>query len=132
MLNKIKILKFLASFFVFIFMALFLTNCSEAMRRKIGYHYLPEKAINTFNKDLKSASPEFRRGWLDGCEVGTHVASVNTFYRMFYTNNRVDGYAKINNADYRNAWDYAVWYCMRYEEIKQTSNMWGSMFGGYR
>ncbi len=107
-------------------------SCSEATRRNIGRNYFPEKAMGSFKEELKKASPEFRRGWYDGCEVGAASASVNTFYKAFYSSNRVDGYAKMNNADYRSAWDYAVWYCMRYEEIKQSSTLWGSMFGGYR
>lgn len=105
--------------------------CSEATRRNIGRNYLPEKAMGAFKEQLDQASPEFRRGWYDGCETGSSVASVNVFYRMFYTNNRVDGYAKANNADYRTGWNEAVWYCMRYEEIKQGSSIWGSMFKGY-
>ncbi len=109
-----------------------ISSCSEATRRNIGRNYLPEKAFGTFKKDLADANPEFQRGWADGCETGSHVASVNTFYRMFYSNNRVDGYAKANNADYRTGWGDALWYCMRYEEIKQTSTIWGSVFGGYR
>lgn len=109
-----------------------ISGCSEAMRRNIGRNHLPEKAMGAFKKQLDEATPEFRRGWYDGCETGTSVASVSQFYRMFYSNNRVDGYAKANNADYRTGWGEAVWYCMRYEEIKQTSTMWGSYFGGYR
>jgi hypothetical protein len=118
---------------LFLFSLIFLCiSCSEATRRNIGRNYLPEKAMGAFKKELDKASPEFRRGWYDGCEAGTAVSSVNTFYQMFYVNNRVDGYAKANNADYRTAWGDALWYCMRYEEIKQGSSLWSAMFGGYR
>jgi len=118
--------------FIFIPILILLFSCTEASRRNIGRNYLPEKAMGSFKKELADASPEFRRGWYDGCETGSAVSSVNTFYRMFYENNRVDGYAKASNDDYRTAWGDALWYCMRYEEIKQSSSLWGSMFGGYR
>ena len=125
-------MKIFAKKIVILFIALSSASCSEATRRNIGRNYLPEKAMGSFKKDLANASPEFRRGWYDGCETGASVASVNAFYRIFYANNRVDGYAKANDADYRNAWEAAVWYCMRYEEIKQSSSIWNSIFGGYR
>ena len=110
---------------------LLLCGCSEATMRNIGRNYLPEKAMGAFKAELDAASPEFRRGWYDGCETGSAVASVNVFYRMFYANNRVDGYAKANNADYRTGWNESVQYCMRYEEIKQSSSIWSSTFRGY-
>jgi len=121
-----KVRNILVIFFIFI------CSCSEGTMRNIGRNYLPNKAVGSFEKQLREATPEFRRGWYDGCETGISVASVNIFYRMFYTNNRVDGYAKANDAEYRTGWGEAVGYCMRYEEIKQASSLWGSVFGGYR
>jgi len=98
----------------------------------IGQNNLPEMATGAFKKELADASPDFQRGWADGCEVGIANGSVNTFYQMFYRNNAVDGYAKANSADYRTAWGDAFWYCARYTYIKQKSSIWGSYFGGYK
>ena len=125
-------MKMIKKFIVLLLLSMSLFSCSEATRRNIGHNYLPEKAIGTFKEQLKGASPEFRNGWADGCEVGMASGSANVFYQMFYKNNRVDGYAKANSADYRTAWGSAFWYCARYEEIKQGSSIWGSFFSGYR
>ena len=115
----------------FLFLIL-LTSCGEATMRNIGRNYLPEKATQSFRKETAKGSPEFQRGWADGCEVGASVGSVNSFYQMFYKSNRVDGYAKANSGDYRAGWGNAFWYCVRYEYIKQKSSIWGSLFQGYR
>lgn len=120
--------KLIVSFLLFI-----LASCNDASRHAFAVKYMNiEKATASFQKELADATPEFRRGWENGCEVGMSNASSNTFYQMFYRSNMVDGYAKANSADYRTGWGYAFWYCARYEYIKQKSSIWGSSFSGYR
>jgi len=92
--------------------------------------FLPERPSNGVKLD-ESMSPEFRKGWTDGCEVGMSAGS-NTFYKMFYRNNAVDGYKMTSSEDYKAAWGNAFWYCYRYDQIKQTSSIWGSVFSGYQ
>ena len=93
---------------------------------------LPERPNNEeiFNKE--EASPEFRQGWEDGCEVGMAGGS-NTFYQMFYRNNKVDGYKMAGSSDYQNGWGTAFWYCYRRDWVKQKNTaIWSATFGGYR
>lgn len=60
------------------------------------------------DKQLKDetdkTTEEYRAGWKDGCEVGISGAS-NTFYKMFYRNNKIDGYRMSSSPEYRDAWD---------------------------
>ena len=104
----------------------FCSSCNKSIAK-----YLPDRPSKSFKKTLQDASPEFRQGWKDGCEVGMSAGS-NTFYKLFYDNNTVDGYKMTSSSEYKNAWGNAFWYCYRYDYIKQKSSMWGSMFGGYR
>lgn len=101
-----------------------LISCAKA----IG-EMLPERPDN-FNIG-EDASAEFKQGWADGCEVGMSAGS-NTFYKMFYRNNAVDGYKMSSSPEYKTAWGNAFWYCYRYDHVKQKSGkIWGSTFGGY-
>lgn len=104
-----------------------LTSCSY----KIAEVLLPERPGDEFQEDLKHASPDFRLGWHDGCEVGMSAGS-NTFYKLFYRNNAADGYKMVGSPDYKTAWGNAFWYCYRKDYIKQKSGIWGSTFGGYK
>lgn len=107
---------------------LFLLPSCHPMMAKI----LPERPSRNFIPDLEGeASPEFIQGWKDGCESGMATGS-NTFYKMFYKVNKVDGYKMTSSGDYGTAWSNAFWYCTRYDAIKQNSSIWGSTFGGYR
>jgi hypothetical protein len=105
---------------------LILSSCSTKLAQ-----FLPERPSKEFKQAMEDGSPEFAQGWKDGCEVGMATAS-NTFYKMFYRNNAVDGFKMGTSSDYSTAWSNAFWYCVRYDSIKQSSNIWGSTFGGYR
>ena len=106
---------------------LFLSSCQRSIA-----NFLPERPDSKFKFD-DDVSPEFKQGWSDGCEVGMTAGS-NTFYQMFYRNNKVDGYKITGSSDYKTAWNNAFWYCYRYDYIKQKdgTKIWSSMFGGYR
>lgn len=91
---------------------------------------LPNRPDDAFDEDLEHASLEFKQGWKDGCEVGMASGS-NTFYKMFYRQNKVDGYKIANSPDYKAAWGNAFWYCYRYDSVKQKSSIWGSILKGY-
>jgi len=92
--------------------------------------YLPNRPNHTFDEDLEHASLEFKQGWKDGCETGMSAGS-NTFYKMFYAQNSVDGYKIANSSDYKTAWGNSFWYCYRYDYVKQKSSIWGAIFRGY-
>jgi hypothetical protein len=113
-------------FFLFLSLMLIVSACN----REIG-RIFPNRPDTEFTEDLKTASPEFRQGWEDGCEVGMSGGS-GTFYKIFYSNNKVDGYKMTGSSDYKNAWGNAFWYCYRYDYVKQSSSIWGSTFGGYK
>ncbi len=91
---------------------------------------LPQRPSKKF-KFGDDASPDFKKGWEDGCEVGMASGS-NTFYQMFYRTNAVDGYKMSGSPDYKAAWGNAFWFCFRDDYIRQKSSIWGSMFGGYK
>ena len=104
---------------------LLVQSCSPKMAA-----ILPNRPDHAFDDDLEHASLEFKQGWKDGCEVGMSSGS-NTFYKMFYRQNKVDGYKIANSPDYKAAWGNAFWYCYRYDFVKQKSSLWGSIFKGY-
>ena len=113
--------------FKLIFIALiFLSSCSPKMSA-----IFPNIADKEFDDQLKNSSPDFVRGWKDGCEVGSAGGS-NTFYKMFYRSNAIDGFKFAGNTDYRDAWNNAFWYCYRNMYIRHKSSIYGSVFGGYR
>jgi hypothetical protein len=93
--------------------------------------YLPNKASADFKSTIATGSIDFQNGWRDGCETGMSSAG-NTFYKMFYDSNSIDGFRYTESADYSRGWTNAFWYCYRADAIKQASSVWGSMFGGYR
>jgi hypothetical protein len=88
-------------------------------------------ADKEFPESLKNSSPDFIRGWKDGCEVGSSGGS-NTFYKMFYRSNAIDGFKFSGNTDYRDAWVNAFWYCYRNMYVRHKSSIYSSVFGGYR
>lgn len=90
----------------------------------------PERSSDEFIEDIEIASPDFEQGWREGCEVGESAGS-NTFYKMFFRNNNVDGYKASYSPDYRTAWNNAFWWCYRRNYIKQKSSIWGSTFKGH-
>ena len=102
------------------------SSCTSKMQ-----NMLPAMANNKLSDELDSTSEEYRAGWKDGCETGIS-GGANTFYKMFYRNNKVDGYRLSNSPDYRDAWDYGFWYCFRSTYIRQKSSIWGSIMKGYR
>lgn len=111
-----------------IFLAVMLSQ--SACQRWVA-NIFPARPSKEFKEALRDASPDFRRGWEDGCEAGMSAGS-NNFYRMFYRNNAVDGYKMSSSPDYKGAWGNAFWYCYRYDYIKQKSSIWGSVFSGYQ
>lgn len=102
-----------------------LLSCSS----KIG-NMMPVRPIR--DVEFKgNVSPDFKKGWEDGCETGMSAGS-NTFYKMFYRSNAVDGWKMTRSKDYQAAWNNSFWYCYRADYFKQKSSIWGSVFGGYR
>ncbi|MDX2082917.1 MAG: hypothetical protein SFV53_02895 [Rickettsiales bacterium] len=91
----------------------------------------PEKATHEFDEYLVKASSEFQQGWRDGCETGMSAAS-NTFYKIFYRSNKVDGYKMSYSTDYKTAWNNSFWYCYRRDYVKQKSPIFKSVFSGFQ
>lgn len=92
--------------------------------------FFPSRAVGQIKMD-PDASPEFKKGWKDGCEVGMAAGS-NTFYKSFYDSNKVDGWKMQSSKEYKTAWNNAFWFCYRHDYFKQKSSIWGSFFAGYR
>lgn len=106
------------------FLTLSTTSCQSYMA-----DFLPERPTHKMDDSIKNTSAEFQQGWRDGCEVGMATGS-NTFYKMFYRMNRVDGYKMAYSAEYKTGWSNSFWYCYRHDWVKQKSSIWGSMFSG--
>ena len=87
--------------------------------------------IFEYKNALKTATPDFRKGWEDGCEVGMHSGS-NTFYKPLYASNKQDGYKMASSSDYRIAWTRAYWFCYRRDYTRQKSKVFGSVFNGLK
>jgi len=121
-MNKI----FFKESIIFLILLLTLPNCSSKMQKS-----LPALADRDVKQELDDTTGEYRLGWQDGCETGISGGS-NTFYKMFYRNNKIDGYLIANSSDYRDAWDLAFWYCFRSTYIRQKSSIWGSIMKGFR
>lgn len=106
-----------------------LLNVSSCSKR-VGDAF-PNRASGTFDKSLANTSPDFIKGWRDGCEVGMSSAS-NSFYKMFHKSNEADGYKMAGSSDYRTAWSNAYWWCYRHDFVKQQHSIWGLVFSGYK
>lgn len=118
---------------ILVFCLLFLAGCSEKKLRDFARHF-PDRPDRYFQKEMAAAPPDFRQGWEDGCNVGMSGGS-NVFYKMFYQNNAIDGYKAMESPVYNEAWNNAMWYCYRFDQIKNgadASPVWGSVFSGYK
>ena len=113
--------------YLFLVLLLTLQSCGPRFAK-----YLPERPSRSFVADLEGeASPDFIQGWKDGCEAGMATGS-NSFYKMYYRVNKVDGFKMTSSDDYNTAWNNAWAYCTRYDAIKHKSTIWGSVFAVYR
>jgi hypothetical protein len=92
---------------------------------------MPALADKEMLDETDKTTDEYRSGWKDGCEVGISSGG-NTFYKMFYRNNKIDGYRMSSSPEYRDAWDSSFWYCYRSTYIRQKSSVWGSIMKGFR
>lgn len=108
--------------FIYIVLIILTASCKD---------FRNEGPQNAFKKDLARASPDFQQGWSDGCEVGRATGD-DTFYRMFVSNNKVDGWKMAQSQDYKVAWSYGFWYCYRDDHIDQKSTPFKSFFGGFQ
>ena len=111
------------------FLTLILILFLQASCQKWVGDLFPKRPNQQF--DFGDASPDFRKGFEDGCESGMAGGS-NTWYKMFYRTNAADGYKMANSSDYKSAWGVGWWYCYRYDYIKHKSGIYGSFFGGYK
>jgi hypothetical protein len=82
-----------------------------------------------FSKSLEGATPDFKQGWADGCEVGMSGGS-NSFYQMMYDSNKQDGFKFSYSKEYRIAWERAFWFCYRTDFVDQKSTPNRSVFSG--
>ncbi len=113
-------------FLIILFLAFLLTSCTSRAQK-----FLPSMVDKELKDETDKTTEEYRIGWKDGCEVGISGAS-NTFYKMFYRNNKIDGYRMSSSPEYRDAWDNAFWYCYRSTYIRQKSSVWSSIMKGFR
>ncbi len=116
--------------FILIIAAVASLLLTSACQKRMA-NFLPERANTRMEFKDGEVSPEFKKGWDDGCEVGMAGGS-NTFYQIFYRNNAVDGYKMTGSPEYKTAWGNAFWFCYRTDWVKQNSSIWGSTFGGMR
>lgn len=124
-------MKFFAKNYFSIFFLLITLLSLASCQRWIAKAFI-DRPDTAFEKDLEDTSVEFRQGWADGCETGMSSGNSN-FYRMFYRNNKVDGYKMTSSADYKTAWGNAFWFCSRTDWVKHKSTkIWASTFGGYK
>jgi len=87
--------------------------------------------LDDYKEDLKNATPDFKQGWLDGCETGIRCGT-NNFYQTLYKTKQ-DGYKMSYSNEYSTAWSNAFWYCYRKEWTNiQNATTWSSVFGGYK
>lgn len=107
---------------------IFLVFATSSCQKYMADIFLPERPNKEFDMD-PDATPEWRQGFEDGCEVGM-AGGANTFYKMFYRTNKVDGYKMAAFDDYKNGYNAAYWWCYRKDFIKSKSSIWGSTFRG--
>ena len=108
---------------VLIFLVFLMVSCKLSID--------PHSPAPHFDQSLKNASPDFQKGWRDGCESGMKAGN-NSFYQMFYKGNQQDGFKMATSPEYSDAWDKAWWYCMHSNYIDKKSGIYGSMFSGYQ
>lgn len=107
-------------------MVLLICSCSRSK-----FRVNPKDPTRDYVNSLKNASPDFQKGWADGCESGM-ISGSNSFYQSFYKANKQDGFKMATSPEYSNAWDKAWWYCTHSVYIDQKSGIWGSLFSGYQ
>lgn len=110
-------------FFLFLIIVL-VNSCTFAQIK-------PKNSLDDFEDVLKEASPDFRQGWLDGCESGS-AGGENSFYQSFIHINKQDGWKMATSPEYSLAWNKAMWYCLHNEYVDAKSPIYGSMFKGYQ
>jgi hypothetical protein len=119
---KYNLIKYLIIFFSITF----LNNCTYKAQK-----FIPSLADRKLQDETDKTTEEYRAGWKDGCETGISSGG-NTFYKMFYRNNKIDGYRMSSSPEYRDAWDSSFWYCYRATYIRQKSSVWSSIMKGFR
>jgi hypothetical protein len=100
------------------------TSCNHEISK-----VLPSRPDQKFK--FGDSSPDYKKGFEDGCESGMAGGS-NTFYKVFYRSNMVDGYKVAGSSDYKSAWGIGWWYCYRHDYVKHKSSIYGSFFRGYQ
>jgi hypothetical protein len=108
---------------LFILILLATSSCNPKIAK-----IFPKRPNQQF--DFGDASPDYAKGFNDGCESGMAAGS-NTFYKMFYRSNAADGYKMASSSDYKSGWGIGWWYCYRYDFIKHKSGLYGSFFRGH-
>jgi len=91
----------------------------------------PTDHMADYDQYLVNTSPDFKKGWHDGCESGTK-SSTNSFYQMFYKGNKQDGFKMATSPEYSNAWNKAWWYCTHAAEIDKKRGATSGLFSGYQ
>ncbi len=95
-----------------------------------GYKYQPY-SITATGGIPQNGSPEFNKGWQDGCDSGM-AAFGNLTYKMLYTFKK--DYALSENAEYTAAWNAAYTTCRWYTSTwltpigEEPSGFPGSVF----
>jgi len=92
-------------------MALSLNSCMGTGKIFSEKSVFAPKPLRMGKPDMKNASPEYVKGWDDGCETGLSTM-VTDYYKSFYTY-KMDPYM-IDNATYFKAWNDSYTYCRQY------------------
>ncbi|MEM7617231.1 MAG: hypothetical protein AAF195_02490 [Pseudomonadota bacterium] len=88
-----------------VILSLLLVNCKSDFGNKFGPAYW------IFDLAPKNAAPEYKQGWLDGCETGL-ASMTNDFYKTFYTFQQTN--EMLGNEVYYKAWKDTYHFCRHY------------------
>jgi hypothetical protein len=74
--------------------------------------FAPNKRV--FKAMPQDAHPDFKMGWMHGCETGLATGFTNDFYKMFYGFNKNVEMVRSENAQYSRGWYTAMRYCRHF------------------
>jgi len=101
---------FYAHIYIYIILLGVSTGCNPTKNNILA----PNKRL--YNQLPKQAElyPDYRQGWLDGCQTGMSTGFANDYYKMFYKFTKDRDRVKRGVKPYLRAWSSAMIYCRHF------------------
>ena len=94
-----------------IIVSLLIISACDTTRNNI---FAPNKRVLTHYPKQADLYPDYKQGWLDGCESGLATGFANDYYKSFYKYQKDKNMVKKGVKPYLRAWSSAMIYCRHY------------------